>query len=481
MIFPNTRRNSIFFPSIIQPPLGLAYLAAMIKDKHEIIVIDAAAENLKFERIFKKIEDFNPEIVGITTNISIADIACELAYKIKIRFRKLKIVLGGPWATSNYEYALNRKIADYVVYGEGEFVFTELLEKLENNENLDNIEGLAYLENKKVVFKPRTHFIENLDELPFPAWEYFPPSNKYFHHYRHFPLYPMMITRGCPYSCINCTKHVHGFKIRKRSQENVIREMKYLIQKFKVKEIIIVDDNFTFDVKYAESILDEIIKEKLNIHLLLPNGIRADTLTPKLLKKMRRAGVYGFAIGVESGVQSIVNKIGKTLDLNKVKYAANLAKKYGFLLRAFFILGLPYDSFDTMHQTIEFAKEINPHFAYFFIATLFPGTEMFDIVNKMGRVQQVSLYGKDEKKLDEHVSRNIGFFFKPMINYSIGKLKPGDVKRAYTLAVRKFYLRPAKILSIINTIRSISELKWIIHYFLVSITNIISNLFKKEN
>ncbi|MHA1847564.1 MAG: B12-binding domain-containing radical SAM protein [Promethearchaeota archaeon] len=477
LIFPNTRRYSIFFPSIIQPPLGLAYIAAMVKDAHDVLVIDAAAENLKLKEIFKRIEVFSPEVIGITTNISIAYIACELALRIKLRFKNVKIVMGGPWATVNYQYALEHKIADIVVLGEGEITFKELIERMEKGESYQDLNGIAFRSgNKDVVLNPKRGFIENLDELPFPAWELFPSSSKYFHHYRHLPLYPMMITRGCPYACINCTKIVHGFKIRKRSKENVLEEMMYLRDKFKAREIIIVDDNFTFDVKYAEGILDEVARQDLGIYLSLPNGIRADTITPHLLKKMRRAGIYAFAIGVESGVQRIVNKIGKKLNLEKVKYAARLSKQYGFLLRAFFILGLPYDSYETMRQTVNFAKEINPDFAYFFIATLFPGTEMYDIVKRMGKMNDRVLEGELNKK--NSLKIDIGFFYKPMINFTIGKLKPGDVKKAYTLAVREFYMRPSKIIAIIRTIRSVPEIKWIFHYFIVAMVNVIENAFR---
>jgi len=454
----------------------------MIKDDHEVLVIDAAAENLKFKQIFDRISKFKPDIIGITANISIAYIACELALRIKLHFHHMKIIMGGPWSTANYSFILKHKIAEYVALGEGEYTLKEFLHRLEQDVPLDDLEGFAFMKSDNVIISnPMTHFIQDLDALPYPAWEYFPPSRKYFTHYRHLPLYPIMVTRGCPYGCIHCTKIIHGYKIRKRSIDNVIGEIKYLKEKFKVNEIIIIDDNFTFDVKFAESILDAIAKTRLNIYFLMPNGIRADTLNPHLLKKMRRAGVYGFAIGVESGVQHIVNKIGKKLDLQKVRYAAKLAKEYGFLLRAFFILGLPYDSLATMRQSVQFAKEINPDFAYFFIATLFPGTAMYDIVRDMGVIEQMPSDECTDQSGEITVSRDLGFFDKPVINFSFGKLKPGDVKKAYNIAVREFYMRPRKVLSIIGTIKSIPEIKWILQYFLIAMNNIVMSLFQRKN
>lgn len=473
LIFPNTRRKSVLFPSIIQPPLSIAYLAAMIKDTHDVQVIDAAAENLSFTDIFNRLDAFKPSLIGITTNISIAYISCELALRIKLRMRQAKIVLGGPWATSNAEYIIEHKIADYVVVGEGEFVFRDMVDRMARGESLDDLEGLLLRGPAgNLIRNKKRDFIGNLDQLPFPAWELLPPPTKYFNHYRHQPLYPMIITRGCPYGCIHCTKDVHGFKIRKRSIEHVIAEMKYLVEKFHAREIIIVDDNFTFDVKYAEKLLDAIHDAKLNLYIMLPNGIRADTLSPKLLIKMRRAGVYGFAIGVESGVQSIVKKIGKNLDLQKVRYAAKIAREHGMLLRAFFILGLPYDSLKTMRQTVNFAKEINPHIAYFFVATLFKGTEMYDIVKDMGKIQEKVPGVLENKESLAELSVDAGFYYKPVSKFAYGKLKPGDVMKAYKIAVREFYIRPSKILEMISTIKSTPELKWILHYFLVSFLNI---------
>jgi len=465
---------------MLQPPLGLAYLAAMIKNDHDVMIIDAAVENLDYKQIFQRIEQFKADIIGITTNILLANIASELALRIKLRLGSVKIIFGGPWATVEYKFILKHRIADYVVLGEGEYVFKEFLRRLESNTSLNDLEGLAFKkQDGTIIANQQTDFIQDLDALPYPAWEYFPSSVKYFAHYRHRPFYPMMITRGCPYGCIHCTKIIHGYKLRKRSIENVIGEMKYLKEKFKAKEFDIMDDNFTQDVKYAESMLDAIAKARLNVFIGLPNGVRADTLSPELMIKMKRAGVYSFAIGVESGVQFIVNKIGKKLNLEKVRYAAKLKKKYGFLLRAFFILGLPYDSLDTMKQSIKFAKEIDPDIANFFIATLFPGTEMYSIVKDMGLIENIPSTGCKDESDDDTISLEQGFYYKPVIKFSFAKLKPGDVKTAYNIAVREFYFRPKKILSIINTIKSVPELKYILHFSLVAINNIINNLFFK--
>jgi hypothetical protein len=146
------------------------------------------------------------------------------------------------------------------------------------------------------------------------------------------------------------------------------------------------------------------------------------------------------------------------------------------MLRAFFILGLPYDSLDTMKQSVLFAKEIDPDFAYFFIATLFPGTAMYDIVE--GMTSENPNCPEDLKAEISSVDR--GFFLKPVSKFTFGKLKPGDVAKAYSYAVRTFYMRPRKIMSILGTIKSTPELKWVLHYFLTSMINIMMSIFGME-
>ena len=462
LIFPNINLGRILKVSF-HPPLGLAYLAAVAEQAgHEVLVIDAAALNLNNRELIAKLKAFNPDIIGITTNILLATRSLELSRLIQRQFPEVKLVFGGPWASAVYEMLLRREICDYVVVGEGEHSFIELLRTIENEKNPIKIPGIAYLdpEDNTIQLEPSCN-IADLDDLPFPAWHLFPSPKKYFFNSRKKIFYPIMTSRGCPYQCNHCTKIIHGNMLRFRSIENVIDEIRYLKDKFSLAELLIIDDNFTINKKRAEKILDEIIKNEFNILIQFSNGVRADTLSPKMVRKLKRAGTYRMAIGVESGNQTVVNKIGKRLDLNAVRRAAKLVKQEKIILSAFFMIGHPFDNIKTMNDTINFALEINPDYPHFFKAIAFPGTELYNQVKRDGKfLMSIS---------DIDRGYNIG-----SANFEIFDLKATEVENVFKQAYRKFYLRPRKVFSLLTKIRTFIELKYLLNYGILTILNLLN-------
>lgn len=459
LIFPNINLGKILRISS-HPPLGLAYLAAAVEQAgHEIIVIDAAALNLNYSQLITRLKNETPDIIGISTNILSAAQSLVLCRLIRKQVPSIKLVMGGPWASAVYDMLLKKRYCDFVVVGEGEIAFTALLEKLEKGAIPSNIPGVAYLNNNSVELEPPC-FIDNLDELPFPAWHLLPPPKKYLFHARRNVFYPIMTSRGCPFRCNHCTKIIHGNKVRLRSIENVIAEILYLKDKFNVKEISIIDDNFTLNAKRAEKICDEIIKRKLDILIQFSNGVRADTLTPRLIRQLKRAGTYKMAIGVESGNQNVVNQIGKKLDLDAVRAAVRLIKREKIILYAFFIIGHPFDTIKTMNDTVKFAVEIDAEYPHFFKAIAFPGTELFNLIRREGRFL-MSLR-------DIERGYNTG-----NANFEIYDLKAKDIERVFKDAYRRFYLRPTKVLSLLSHIRGFTELKYILNFGILTILNII--------
>ncbi|MHA1130535.1 MAG: B12-binding domain-containing radical SAM protein [Candidatus Helarchaeota archaeon] len=458
LIFPNINIGKILRISS-HPPLGLAYLAAVVERAgYSVFVIDAAALNLNYSQLLARLEDINPDVIGITTNILSASHSLTLCRLIRKQFPSIKLVLGGPWASAVYEMILNKRYCDYVIIGEGEIAFVELLKVLEKGQIPSKLSGVAYRENKSVQLEPPC-LIEDLDSLPFPAWQYFPPPKKYLFHARRNIFYPIMTSRGCPFNCNHCTKIVHGNRLRYRSIENVIAEIQYLKDKFSVKEITIIDDNFTLNAKRAEKICDEIIKRDFKLLIQFSNGVRADTLTPTLIRKLKKAGTYKMAIGVESGNQDVVNKIGKRLDLNAVRRAVKLIKQEKIILYAFFIIGHPFDTLVTMNDTIRFALEIDPEYPHFFKAIAFPGTQLFDLIQKEGKFL-MSLQ-------DIERGYNTG-----AANFEIYDLHASDVEKIFKEAYRRFYLRPRKILTLLSHVRGYTELKYILNFGLLTILNL---------
>ncbi|MHA1847743.1 MAG: B12-binding domain-containing radical SAM protein, partial [Promethearchaeota archaeon] len=254
---------------------------------------------------------------------------------------------------------------------------------------------------------------------------------------------------------------VHGYKIRYRSPESVIDEIKHLKNKFSANEIYIIDDNFTLNRKRTDIIFDRIIDEQLNLSITFSNGIRADTLTPDLLIKMKRAGTAEFAIGVESGNQLILNKIGKSLSLKKVRRVARYIHKLGFIFKCFFIIGHPFDTPATMMDTINFAIELEPEVAQFSKATPWPGTELYQIIKK---------HGVFIKKLNTIESFNLF-----ASQFKIWHVTPKLMNKYFILAYFKFYLRPKKIMTFIRKIKTYRQLKWYVSNAIMILIRMISS------
>jgi len=466
LIFPNIFMGDYLHMNIpIHPPAGLGYLSAVLRDAgYNVIVIDAAAENLSLSKVIKRLKAWEPDVIGITTNITSSRKAIMTARFIRATLEQIPIIMGGPWATIEYRKILKARIADYVVIGEGERTIVELLDKIHDKIELNDVKGIAFLKSDGILVKTEEReCITDLDSLPFPAWDLFPPSRKYNYGRRRQPFFPIVTTRGCPYDCIHCTKVVHGYAYRKRSVENVIQEIRYLKEKFGIKEIFIIDDSFNLDINRAEKIMEEIIRNKFNILIRLSNGIRADKITPRLGRKMKAAGVYFAVLGIESGNQQIVNKIGKKLDLKKVITANRILKENKITRGGYFILGHPFDNYETMIQTLNFAKTLNFDYPHFFKAIPFPGTKMYDMIMEHGHFIKNT---KADASIDGYTIKSA--------NFEIWDLKNQDVERVFNLSYRWFYLRPKKILEIVSQFRTIHDFWWVLMEFIMII---VKNLF----
>lgn len=254
------------------------------------------------------------------------------------------------------------------------------------------------------------------------------------------PAANIITSRGCPFDCVFCFKGVYGKKYRFRSKESVTEEWRWLIEKLGVKEIAVQDDLFNIRIDRAKDICREIIKEKLVLPWTTPNGIRADAFDDELAELMVRSGCYRIAFGIESGNQKILDSIGKKIKLEKIEQAIKTAKKAGLKTLGFFVMGSPGETSLTMQDSIDFAVKTDPDYAQFSVATPFPGTRLFDIINKAGEIntKDWSSYSQFDRK--EYFT----------YGYIDRKIVEKYVKKAY----RRFYLRPKKLLRLIfNTLR----------------------------
>jgi anaerobic magnesium-protoporphyrin IX monomethyl ester cyclase len=434
------------------PPLNLATLAASIRNANiDVAIIDLQTVEDREKELKKTIKNFDPSIVGMTFTTPLFSSVLRICNLIKNYDKNIFLLGGGPHASAEPGPTLTESFLDAVVIGEGDFT---VLDVIKNKNSLDMIKGICFKKNKKIICTQKREFIQNLDTLPFPAWDLI-EKEKYNMppiYCRKKPVGLMETSRGCPYGCVYCNKNIFGRTFRTKSPQRVIAEIKHILNSG-FREIHFIDDTFSNDIERAKKICDEIKKEKLNFSWVLPNGIRIDRIDKELLEKMYSSGCYWLAFGVESGDQKILNIIGKNIKLDRVRTVFKMAKDIGFETEAFFMLALPGDTKKTMQKTIDFAKQLDPDIAKFDICTPLPGTPLYNDWMKEGRIKMIGwenfIFHKKGPKIFNH----------PNLDWE-------TIDEYYDRAYREFYLRPRYILKrlakgkILTNLKTFMKTKW---------------------
>jgi len=402
------------------PPLGLAYLAAVLKERHDIFVLDALAEGyekeevvdknflrfgLSAEDIKRRIEQIMPDVVGVSCLFSSQSEnvfkICELSKKIN---KNIITILGGAHPSAVPEIVLENKNVDFVVIGEGEETIARLLDCLENKKYsfLQDIEGVGFKYEGIIRISRKKKFNENIDNLPLPYWDIF-PLERYFKinnphggPARNTPFLPVITSRGCPFECIFCSVHnLWGIGYRTRSAQNIISEIDYLINKFGIKELLFEDDNLTLDKERAKQLFKGMIERRMNVSWNVPNGIAVQTLDEEILYSMKKSGCYRISIGIESGSERVLKDIiKKPIMLMKIKPIIDKAKQLGLDTGVFFVVGLPGEKREDLKKTFRFARYLDVDNVNFFFATPLPGTRLFKICEEKGLIRKPYDYTK---------------------------------------------------------------------------------------
>jgi radical SAM superfamily enzyme YgiQ (UPF0313 family) len=440
----------------IAPPVGLAYLAAVLEKKgHEVEIFDMQVENRDFSKL---LQNFNPDIVGVSSSTPLFNHAIEILKDVKKFNPKILTVIGGPHPTALPSEVAEEDCVDVSVYGEGEITICELAKNCKNL-RLDKIKGISYKRNGLVVVNGPQKLIDNLDLLPFPAYHLLNLKN-----YRH-PLMKtnraisILTSRGCPYSCCFCNKKIFGHKFRARSPENVVDEMEFLFNEYQSKEFLIIDDNFTFNRKRVVRICEEIIKRDLDISWAAPNGVRIDTVDRELVKLMKKSGCYSLAFGIESGSPRIIKLIGKQISLDQVRKIFNICRLENIQTTALFVIGVPGETPDDLRKTIDFSKEIGADVADFHILIPLPGTPVYDHLKREGLLLETD-YSK------------YSFHTEPV--FRTKELTKDEILMWYKIAYREFYTNPQLYLNRLIKMTSFSAFrnnakafKTILHSFIL--------------
>ena len=364
LIKPPQEKQTIFH---IMPPLGLGYLATAIKNYcQETHIVDCVCDNISLLQLIIIVKERKPDVIGLSMLSHDVPMVKRITEAIKKEVsQEILTVVGGPHPSAAPEHTLRSlDHADFAFKGEAEIGFPQLLEAVKTNSTvhptrLRSIPGLVYRDDQQIRINPQS-FENNLDALGFPAWDMVDPQ-KYFKtcqgvFYKKTRFAPLFATRGCPYFCTFCAAHtVTGRKIRKRSVPHIIQEILHLQKEYRIEEFHLLDDNFTDDHNFAISFCAALIDQNIKIAWTCPNGVRIDSLTEPLLKKMQQSGCYSLFVAIESGCQETLNRMKKGLRINEIISRMKIIKKFDFDVTGFFILGYPGETAAQMSETIQFA------------------------------------------------------------------------------------------------------------------------------
>ncbi len=426
----------------VTPPLGLGYVGAALRGAGHIVkLMDLGRDSS--QDLKGVLETYTPECVGITGMSTQYPGMKQIAKLAKSK--GITVVVGGIHVSALPEFVLEDcKESDFVVKGEGEGVFPELLQRLEGGNSYLSLPGLYYRNSGDIVGELPDP-IQDLDSLT-PPWGLLDPwmySSSRVHGLsaRKGPAVSVISSRGCPYGCIFCSaSQVHGKQIRLRSPENFLDELEYLVS-VGVREVQILDDNFTFYREHAYAISQGIIDRDLKLFWTLPNGIRADKVDRDLLEKMWEASCYYVGFGIESGSERLLKILKKSLSLEVVAKTVEEADRVGFTTQGFLMVGHPEETKEDRAKTLEIAKSLPLDRISVSPMMPLPGSELYN-------------YYIDQKLLDPKTVDWTSFnryLFSPSVGLDLTRF----IRRIH----REFYLNPSRIWRNLSKIRSLSQVR----------------------
>jgi anaerobic magnesium-protoporphyrin IX monomethyl ester cyclase len=406
--------------SELWPPLGLLYIASstLSRRSDELKVIDAFCENLAEEDLVNRVVSEKPDVFGMNCSTHTFLTTINAMRRLRDALPDAKLVLGGFHATFAADKILKAyPFLDYLVKGEAELSFPKLLDRIEKGQDPSDVEGIGFVKNGEVVMN-EPELIMDLDSLPFPARE-LADKVKYGYSHKSIKLTfgkftTVSSSRGCPFRCAYCSCAAFSHqKWRARSPSNVVDELERLYGDG-YECLVFVDDNLTHNRERMEKICDLIKKRRIRMRYYCEG--RADSASPELLRKMKRAGFDVIYFGVESAQKHVLEYYRKTVSPQQSEKAIADAKKAGMLVITSFIVGAPVESSEDMNKTIEFIMRTRPHAVQVNILDVLIGTEIWDRLSSQGvtgaddwrtnhRIYEYALSPLSRAELEEVVNR----------------------------------------------------------------------------
>lgn len=347
---------------------GLAYLAGYLQlhGYEDVFIIDAKFERLNFNQVTERVKALNPHLVGLTAFTNEIKPAAYQAAKIKEWNKEVVTIIGGVHVTALPEKTLEEfPYFDLGVVGEGEMTLLEICRCIENGESLSTVHGLVLRENGRIFLSPPRERISDQDSIPYPAWDLLPPAKTYF----------VQSMRGCPFNCVFCM-NPNGKVARKRSVSNVMGELEWIVSTFQPERISFGDELFSVDMHRTHALMDAMITSDFGSKVKWDVQTHVRYVDRDLFRKFKLAKVDRVELGVETGDETALRKMGKGTSLEMIREACNTGKEEGVKIGTFLLFGQPNETVETLNKTIDIAVRINPLIPMFGIMTPYPGTEV---------------------------------------------------------------------------------------------------------
>ncbi|HIJ54512.1 MAG TPA: radical SAM protein [Deltaproteobacteria bacterium] len=425
LIYPPWMR--LFGGAMNYAPIGLCQIAAVVKiHGHEPVVYNAdfcdqehtILQNYHFtqrhnkyltalfdeqESIWEEIKnviiEVNPDIIGITAMTASLRSALNIAAIAKEWNPNVPIVFGGAHPTLMYQDVINNENVDFVVRGEGETTFTELLNGFDRQEFF-HIHGLTFRTDSVVHHNPDRNIIKSLSDIP-------PPDRSTLYNiekYRAIDFGFMISSRGCAFHCIYCSSpKIYNGRVRFRTPESIVNEIEHIQREYGTTYFKFLDDNFTQRKDYVLQFCDLLMQRRLDIHWWCMS--RVDMLTATMAEAMREAGCTDIWVGIESGSSKILSKLQKGITTDLIREKVALLKKSGLNVGGFFMYGFPWESKEDIEETLKFAEALALDDLQYNIPVPLPGTKL------MIEFQNAGLIMQDQTDWENYHQGNPAFFF----------------------------------------------------------------------
>lgn len=426
------------------PYLGILQIASVLRNNGiSVAIIDSSAMQLSTTEVVSKIIEMKPKVVGITIMSVNLPSSYQLISELKNQQEEFTIVAGGAHINAAPESIIEMNI-EYGMHGECDYVFLEFMKTIIRGEIPNPMGGLIINRSGELIIREPA-LVADLDQLPIPAYDllsldlYYSPSTG-----RKAISYIM--SRGCPYNCIFCSK-LQKKKYRHLTPEKIVSDIEYIINKYNIGWIEFVDEIFTLKREHIEDLCNLILLKGLKFEWGC--GTRVDRLDEDLIKLMKLAGCRKIGFGVESGVERIRSILHKNISNSEYIHKNSLCQKYGIITQTSFILGTPTETIDEMRESIRFAQKLRSNTPRFFRMLPIPGSELFELLKEQGEIES-----------DAWTKYMLGLIPLPL--YTPKGVSSKDIEKLLRLSWYKIYLNPKNFINNLKIIKSFDHLKIII-------------------